>query len=224
MRRFSMATPDSPAVVSRSRVPRLLSISGGVGLVLAAVVFFGLGRWLVVEDPLAKAQAIVVLSGAMPLRAIEAAKLYREGYAQEIWLTHSTEPGKTLEEMGIPFFGEDHYNKLLLIHEGVPAEAIHVLDPPIVNTADEIRAAAAALKPGKDATVILVTTRVHTRRVRLLWHRLAPGRARAMVRGASADPFDPWHWWHTSNDALDVVREFLGLLNAWAGLPLHPAR
>jgi len=221
-----MATLDNPAAVSRSRsrVLRLLYIAGGAGLVLAAVIFFGLGRWLVVEDPLAKAQGIVVLSGAMPVRAVEAAKLYREGYAPEIWLTHSTEPGKTLEEMGIPFFGEDRYNKLLLIHEGVPTEAIHVLDPPIVNTADEIRATAAALKPGNNATVILVTTKAHTRRVRLLWYRLAPGRARAIVRAASADPFDPRHWWRTSSDALDVVREFLGLLNAWAGLPLHPAR
>ena len=209
---------------SRSRVLRWLFVSGCIGLVLAAVIFFGLGRWLLVEDPLAKTRAIVVLSGAMPLRAVEAAKLYREGYAPEIWLTHSTEPGETLEKMDIPFFGEDHYNKLVLIHEGVPAEAIHVLDPPIVNTADEITAAAAALKPGNNATVILVTTKAHTRRVRLLWQKLAPGRARAIVRAASADPFDPRHWWRTSSGALDVVREFLGLLNTWAGLPLHPAR
>jgi len=221
-----MATADNPAVVSRwrSRVLRLLFASGCVGLVLAAVIFFGLGRWLVVEDPLAKAQAIVVLSGAMPVRAVEAAKLYREGYAPEIWLTHSTEPGKTLEEMGIPFFGEDRYNKLLLIHEGVPAEAIHVLDPAIVNTADEIRVAAAARKSGKDAAMILVTTKAHTRRVRLLWRRLAPSQARVIVRAASTDPFDPGHWWRTTSDALDVAREFLGLLNAWAGLPLHPGR
>ncbi len=221
-----MATPDSPAVVprSRSRALRLPSVSGGVGLVLAAVIFFGLGRWLVVEDPLVKAQAIVVLSGAMPLRAIEAAKLYQEGYAPEIWLTHSTEPRETLEKMGIAFSGEDYYNKLVLIHEGVPPEAIHVLEPPIVNTADEIKVAVAALKPGKDPAIIFVTTKVHTRRVRLLWRRLAPRQARAIVRAASADPFDPRHWWRSTGDALDVVRELLGLLNAWAGLPLHPAR
>jgi len=221
-----MATADNPSVLlrSRSRVLRLLFVSGCIGLVLAAVIFFGLGRWLLVEDPLAKTRAIVVLSGAMPLRAVEAAKLYREGYAPEIWLTHSTEPGETLEKMDISFFGEDHYNKLVLIHEGVPAEAIHVLDPPIVNTADEITAAAAALKPGNNATLILVTTKAHTRRVRLLWQKLAPGRVRSLVRAASADPFDPRHWWRTSSGALDVVREFLGLLNTWAGLPLHPAR
>jgi uncharacterized SAM-binding protein YcdF (DUF218 family) len=221
-----MATPDHPAVVSRSRsrALRFLFTGGAVGLVLGAVIFFGVGRWLVVEDPLVKARAIVVLSGAMPLRAIEAAKLYREGYAPEIWLTHSAEPGETLEEMGIPFAGEDFYNKLVLIHEGVPTEAIHILDPPIVNTADEIKVAAASLARGKGVAVILVTTKAHTRRVRLLWRRLASGQGRAIVRAASADSFDPQHWWRTTGDSLDVVREVLGLLNAWAGLPLHPAR
>ncbi len=193
-------------------------------MVLALLIFFGVGRWLVVEDSLVKARAIVVLSGAMPVRAIEAAKLYREGYAPEIWLTHSTEPAETLEEMGIPFAGEDHYNTLVLIHDGVPAEAIHVLEPPIVNTADEIKVVASALARAKDQAVIFVTTKAHTRRVRLLWLRLARGQGRAIVRAASGDPFDPRHWWRSTSDALDVVREVLGLLNAWAGLPLHPAR
>lgn len=151
-----MATPDTPAVVSRprSRGRHILLAAGGCGLVFAAVIFFGLGRWLVVEDPLMKARAIVVLSGAMPVRAIEAANLYREGYAPEIWLTHSTEPAETLQEMGIPFAGEDHYNRLVLIHEGVPADAIHVLEPPIVNTADEIKVVAAALSRGKGVAVL----------------------------------------------------------------------
>jgi uncharacterized SAM-binding protein YcdF (DUF218 family) len=192
-------------------------------LVLAAVILFGVGRWLVVEDPLVKSKAIVVLSGSMPLRALEAAKLYRDGYAPEIWLTRSAEPGETLKDMGIPFTAEDYYNKLVLIQEGVPAEAIHVLEPPVVNTVDEIKAAAAALTREKGGSVIIVTTKAHTRRVRLLWRRLAPRQDRAIVRAAAGDPFDPRHWWRTTSDALDVVREVLGLLNAWAGLPLHPA-
>src|SRR6266851_5242592 len=221
-----MAAPDSSITVFRPRFRALLLLSAvfGAGLVLAMVIFFGVGRWLVVEDQLVKARAIVVLSGSMPLRAIEAVKLYRDGYAPEIWLTHSTEPGKTLEGIGVPFSGEEYYNKLVLIHEGIPPEAIHVLEPPIVNTADEIKVAAAALARGKGEAVILVTTKAHTRRVRLLWRRLATGQGRAIVRAAAGDPFDPRHWWRTTSDALDVVREVLGLLNAWAGLPLHRAR
>ena len=224
-----MANSGNPATLSRprSRVWRVI-IALGIGVLLVVVIFFSVGRWLVVEDPLLKARAIVVLSGAMPLRAIEAAKLYREGYAPEVWLTHSTEPGETLEEMGVPFAGEDHYNQLILIHEGVPAEAIHVLDPPIVNTADEIRAIASALSQenarGNNETVILVTTKAHTRRVRLLWRKMVSGQGHAIVRAAAGDPFDPRHWWRTTSDALDVVREALGILNTWAGMPLHPAR
>src|SRR2546421_7218387 len=210
-----MASSKNPATVSRprSRAGRILSAVCGA-LILGLVLFLGVGRWLVVEDPLVKARAIVVLSGAMPLRAIEAAKLYRQGYAPEIWLTHSTEPGETLKEMGIPFAGEDYYNAQVLIHEGVPPEAIHTLKPPIVNTADEIKVIRPALAPGKDGTVILVTTKAHTRRVGLLWRRLAPGQGRAIVRAASGDRFDPQHWWRNTRDALEVVREILGLLNA----------
>jgi uncharacterized SAM-binding protein YcdF (DUF218 family) len=219
-----MANPDNSAELSRprSRAWRILFV-GGVGLLLILVIFFGAGRWLVVEDPLVKARAILVLSGRMPLRAIEAAKLYREGYAPEIWLTHSAEPGETLQQMGIPFSGEDAYNKLVLIHEGVPPEVIHVLEPSIANTADEIKVAAAALARLDGTDVIIVTTKAHTRRTRLLWRKLARGHGRAIVRAAASDPFDPQHWWHNTSDALEVVREILGLLNAWAGLPLHPA-
>jgi len=80
-----------------------------------------------------------------------------------------------------------------------------------------------ALEAGKGTSVIIVTTKVHTRRVRILWNRLAAGRGQAVIRAASDDPFDPRRWWRTTGDALDVVREFLGILNAWAGLPLRPA-
>jgi uncharacterized SAM-binding protein YcdF (DUF218 family) len=195
----------------------------GMLLLGAAIFLLGIGRWLVVEDPLEKAQAIAVLSGRMPLRAIEAAKLYREGYAPKIWLTHSAEPGETLKALGISFVGEDAYNVQVLVHEGVPADAIRVLPSPIINTADEMVAVSAALEAEKDARVILVTSKVHTRRVRILWQRLAAGHGQAIVRAASDDPFEPGRWWRTTSDALDVVREFLGVLNAWAGMPLRPA-
>ena len=219
-----MADRTNLTLFPRARTLRVLLAVGLGGVLLLVLCFFSMGRWLVVEDTLGKARAIAVLSGGMPLRAMEAAKLYREGYAPEIWLTHSAEPAATLGEMGIPFAGEDYYNTRILIHEGVPAGAIRGLDPPIVNTADEINAIAAALAKERDRTAILVTTKAHTRRVRLLWQRLGSGRGNAIVRAASGDPFDPGHWWRTTGDALDVVREVLGLMNAWAGLPLHPAK
>jgi uncharacterized SAM-binding protein YcdF (DUF218 family) len=218
------ASQDSPALVPPRKRRSILVAAASSLTVLALAAFFGVGRWLVVEDPLAKARAIAVLSGRMPVRAIEAAKLYRQGYASEVWLTRSAEPGESLKALGLAYQGEEAYSARVLIHEGVPAEAIHVLEPPIVNTADEVRVLSAALAHEQDRSVILVTSKTHTRRVRLLWRKLAPPNCRGMVRAAGEDRFDPRHWWRSSGDALEVVREVLGLLNAWAGLPLTPAR
>jgi uncharacterized SAM-binding protein YcdF (DUF218 family) len=184
----------------------------------------GVGRWLVVEDSLEKAHAIAVLSGRMPVRALEAAKLYRQGYAPQIWLTRSEEPGETLNKMDIPFNGEEFYNTRVLVHEGVPVQAIHIMKTPIVNTADEMTVFAKQLQAENGRSIILVTSKVHTRRTRTLWRKLAGANSPAIVRAATDDPFVPARWWATSGDALDVVREVLGLLNAWAGLPLHGAK
>ena len=218
-----MASSEHSNILARRRSRIGIALAAATFGVLALIIaaFLGVGRWLVVEDPLMQAQAIAVLNGRMPLRAREAAKLYREGYAPEIWLTHSSEPAETLKSMGISFQGEDFYNAQILLHEGVPQSAIHVLDPLIENTADEIKVIGAALSRGRGRSVLVVSSKAHTRRVRLLWRRLAGGEGQAVVRAASEDSFDPAHWWRNISDAFDVVREVLGLLNAWAGLPLR---
>ena len=201
-----------------------LWILPGVILFASLLIFFNIGRWLVVEDPLEKASAIAVLSGRMPSRALEAARIYREGYASEIWLTRTIEPGASLQALFVPFTGEEAYDRLVLMRKGVPESAIRVLDPPIANTADEMLAIGQALSKENQHTVIIVTSKVHTRRVKALWRHFSSADGQAIVRGVSDDGFDPAHWWANTADALDVVREALGLLNAWAGLPVPPAR
>jgi uncharacterized SAM-binding protein YcdF (DUF218 family) len=206
-----------------TRKPRLWPFLA-LGLISACLfAFFHVGRWLIAEDPLQNAAAIAVLSGRMPSRALEAAKVYKQGYAPQVWLTHSTEPGATLAKLSVPYQGEDAYDKLILIHEGVPESAIRVLEPPIVNTADEMASIGQALSGANPRRVILVTSKVHTRRTQTLWKRLSAANGDAIVHGVSDDPFDAGHWWRNTSDALDVVREVLGLCNAWAGFPLRPA-
>jgi hypothetical protein len=59
-------------------------------VVIAVLLPWGasaIGQWLMVADPLEPAKAIVVLSGRVPFRALEAASIYREGLAPEVWLT-----------------------------------------------------------------------------------------------------------------------------------------
>ncbi len=220
------SSPTANAVPSRLPVRRLL----GCLLILAAscatccaFALFFVGRWLVVEDPLQKSAAIVVLSGRMPRRAREAAQLYREGWAPEVWITRAKGPQEELDEMGIAYVGEDFYTAKVLMHLGVPADAMRRLQPEIDNTASEMDVIAKYLAEAGSATVILVTSKPHTRRVRRLWKQRVGPSGTAIVRAAREDPFDPRHWWRTTGDALDVVREVLGLANSYAGLPIRPA-
>jgi len=118
-----------------NRRPRLWVAAAGFLLLAALFAFINVGRWLSVEDPLEKADAIAVLSGRMPGRALEAARIYKGGYAPEVWLTHTMEPGVTLQKLSVVYTGEDTYSKLILEHQGVPEHAIRILDPPIVNQA-----------------------------------------------------------------------------------------
>src|SRR6516225_10143643 len=105
-----------PNLVLQSLVPsqrghrvRLWLLLLGASIFALLLFVLNLGRWLVVDDPLHKADAIAVLSGRMPERALEAARVYKQGYATQVWLTHSTEPAAALAELSIPFQGEDFY-------------------------------------------------------------------------------------------------------------------
>ena len=210
---------------ARSLYVRRFLLAAGIGalaLLLAGIYgFFHAGLWLVREDPLEKSQAIVVLSGGLPDRALGAAQIYRGGFAKEVWLTQPLQPGASMEDLRLPYAGEEQYNRMVLIAQGVPPAKIRLLTPRILNTADELRVLAAALDQQPGATAIVVTAKAHTRRVRALWNKVSQShQERLLVRASTEDSFDATHWWRTTNDALAVVREYLGLLNAWAGLPL----
>ena len=189
---------------------------------LAFVAFRGAGRWLIREDALAPADEIVVLSGSMPVRAEEAGRIFQLGYAKEVWISRPVSPRQELESEGIRYEGEEDYNRAVIVHEGVPAAAVQVFPQPIVNTEDEIRELTGQMRRDGKTTAIIVTSPQHTRRVRALWNKLAGKDLRLIVRGAPQDPFDPDHWWRDTHDSMAVVREILGLLNAWLGLPVRP--
>jgi uncharacterized SAM-binding protein YcdF (DUF218 family) len=207
------------------RIRRWL-IFGGIFMVLAGAValFFTVGSWLVVQDPLAHADVIVVLSGRLPERAVEAARVFHGGYADQIWISPPIAPVEDLKAMKIAYLGEDFYNEKVLIAQGVPADAIRIMDHPDANTEAEVRQTAEALHTLDYHSVIIVTSKAHTRRVRTIWRKLVGSEPRMLVRYAQDDSYDGAHWWRHTQDALDVVRETLGLLNAWAGFPLRPSQ
>ena len=214
---MSELEPKKRRWLVRAGILSLLTIAG-------IAVFLTIGQWLVVQDPLVHADAIVVLSGRLPERALEAARLYHAGYAEQVWISQPVSPAEELKTMKIFYLGEDFYNEKVLLAQGVPVDAIHILDEPSANTEQEVREIFQILRQNNFHNVIVVTSKPHTRRVRTIWNKLVGSDPRAMVRFTNDDPYDGAHWWRHTHDGLDVVRETLGLLNAWAGFPLRPSQ
>jgi uncharacterized SAM-binding protein YcdF (DUF218 family) len=211
-------------IESKSKKRRWL-ILGGILIVLGlagTVVFFKIGQWLVVQDPLVHADVIIILSGSLPDRAVQAAEIYNAGYADQVWVSPPISPVEELKATNISFLGEDFYNEKVLLAQGVPPDAIRVLDQPSANTEEEVREISRWLHNNNFHQAIVVTSKPHTRRVRTIWRKLIGYDPRLIVRFASEDPYDGVHWWRHTHDALVVVRETLGLFNTWAGFPLRP--
>ena len=173
------------------------------------------------EDPLQPAAAIVVLSGNVPVRAIEAAQLYHQGFAREVWLTHPGEHADALRELGFTYPAEDDFNIRVLRCQGVPAKAIRVLDSSIINTADELEAVSTALQGQGGGKVIVVTNKSHTRRVHVLWTRYYGLRGTVLVHAVSHDNFAADRWWEDTGSMHQVVHEMLGIFDAWTGMPVQ---
>jgi len=220
-----MPIDTRPASLSPSRRLLRMAVAFAVLLVLLAasvVAFRATGRWLVRPDPLGPADVIAVLSGGMPARAEEAGRIFQIGYAHEVWITRPVSPVDELAHMGISYAGEEDYSREVLIHEGVPAQAIRILLEPIVDTQQEVEEISREARAEGDRSVMIVTSPQHTRRVKALWRKLVGRNPELIVRDAPQDAFDADHWWRNTRDAFSVVRELMGLLNVWTGLRVHP--
>ena len=207
-----------------SRLKQFSPILFSIVLITISLVHFSLplvGSWLVREDHIHKVDAIAVLCGSFPQRAEEAADLYHSGYAPEIWLTR---PAKRSDknQFGKPVnYSEDMRNFELLRFLGVPQGAIHVLEMPIVNTADEMNAIDSGLKETGNSSVIIVTNKAHTRRVFSLWDKYHFGEGEVLVHAVSDDSFVASQWWKSRSSRSQGIHELLGMLDLWAGLPVH---
>jgi uncharacterized SAM-binding protein YcdF (DUF218 family) len=206
------------------RLAGALVLAAALVAVLGVLGVRGLGQWLIVSDALAPARAVVLLGGQVPFRAMEAAVIYGEGWAPEIWLTRTRADAADLAllRLGITPRTDENLNQAVLERLKVPAPAVRLLAGDVRNTVDELRLVAAELRSDGGSAVIIVTSKSHTRRVRATWRAVIGGRPAAIVRYASDDPFHADRWWRHTRDALDVSREIFGLLNVWTGFLLRP--
>jgi len=206
-------TNVSVPVFKDSRSHRLFLCVVAVELAVTLIPWgiIKLGQWIVIEDPLQPARAIVALTPQVPYRAMEAAALYHQHLAPEIWVTRqdNSEEELAFRRLRIQLTPDEATSVEVLEHLGVPASSIRILDRPIRNTDQEIRLIAEELGRTKGNQVIIVTSKYHTRRVKAIWRAVVGIKPKAIVRYAHEDPYDPARWWQNTQDALKAIQENL---------------
>ncbi len=191
----------------------------GLGAILAILPF--VGRFLYTEDPLQRADAIYVLAGTLAERPLEAFDLYRAGYAPLIVLSREARDGGqlALARRGIDAPDNADAARALLERLGVPAAGIIVLPNFNDSTADEAASLRGLVRNRRWHRVILVTSKMHTRRARMAMTReLAGLDVEVIARGSRYDLADPAHWWRRRGDARFVLWETEKYVAYWLGV------
>jgi uncharacterized SAM-binding protein YcdF (DUF218 family) len=193
----------------------------GASAVLGFILFLPFaGRFLDDEDPLERADVIMVLAGTRIERWLEAVDLYKEGWAPR--LVMSPGPVARIEEQlrarGVSYPREGELAREATIALGVPADAVTVLPSGVDNTAQEA-AALLRLTGNQPARVIVVTSTYHTRRTKFAFRRAFAGsRVTVLVRGSRYSESDPAHWWRQRGDIRYIMNELPKYVAYLAGL------
>jgi uncharacterized SAM-binding protein YcdF (DUF218 family) len=176
-------------------------------------------RWLVVSEPLERADAIVMLSGSGSFveRASYAAQLYQQGTAPKIILTNDGEQGSwsTAEQLN-PFFFERARNQLLT--HGVPSEAIMVLPDIVSSTHDEASLVRRDVDQYRLKSILLVTSSYHSRRVLSTFRKSFAGsgcQVGIQPVPSSMEAFSSATWWWHVKGWLNVPMEYFKLVYYW---------
>lgn len=176
---------------------------------------------LIVEKPLDKADAILVLSGSSVYveRARKAAELYRQEIAPRILLTDdgSRAGWSRVERENSPFV---ELARKELIKHGVSPEAIEILPEQVDGTKSEAEALQKKFRESGLKSVLLVTSAYHTRRA--LWtfgKTFADNNLNTEIGIESAPPGNqtpsPLFWWLSVKGWKFVAGEYVKGLYYW---------
>lgn len=205
------------------QVKRLLlrsAIAIGSALAIAVYVLRGLGSFLVAEDPLQKADALMVLGGTMYERQLEAVDLFHAGWAPQLFmLREMSDWGEVeLRRRGFAYMSAVDVQVDAMVRLGVPRDRITILDP-ADSTAQEADILLAVAQRERLAKVIIVTSKQHTRRAKLVMRRRMDDHGiTVIVRASRYDRADVDRWWRSRSTLRFTLFETQRLFGYWIGM------
>ena len=168
------------------------------------------GSFLVVADPLEKADLIEVLGGGDPQRGVVAAKLFKDGWAPRLTTT-----GKDFADYVKDLNKSLTYAEIeawYLTQNGVPPDKITVLNI-TTTTYEEAQEMRKFMQKNGYKTIIVVTTIYHTRRAGMVFRNVFKGSdLKVIMQPAEGGGYNADHWWTRKNDLAFVKLEYIKMI------------
>ena len=190
-------------------------------IVISGALFRIMGDMIVADEKASPADAVVVLNTGIEYypRLIQAADLYRQGLAENIVINgdRKTDTLRDLERKGFkpccPWYA-DSVSILALL--GVPEDKIiRISNEDAYDTVSEADAVGRELIGRKWTTVIITTSKYHTRRAKFIWQKMYKNRITIFMVSAKTDPYDPDNWWKDGRQIRWVLAEYGAWLYYW---------
>src|SRR6266542_112301 len=178
----------------------LVGIVVSVGTGLTAFLF--LGSWLAVEDPLAKSDAIVAISGDTGTRADTAITLWKAGWAPVIVFAGAAIDPESVSSAEIM--------RREALRQGVPENAM-LIEPASTTTEENASEVAKLMVEHKLRSIVLVTSPYHQRRAAIEFGRAFEPSGLTFRNYPARDPaWNPFLWWRQeplrSRTLLELVK------------------
>jgi uncharacterized SAM-binding protein YcdF (DUF218 family) len=177
------------------------------------------GWALVVNEPVASADIIVLSIDSGPAGALEAADLVQSGISKRVAVFMDPPSGEDLEfiRRGLPYEDEGARQIRRL-------GSLGVTDVVLISRVDGTEGEGQVLPPWCDEhhlrSIVVVATKDHSRRLRRVLDRVMKGHpTRVTVQPARYSSFDPDRWWETRGGVRTEIVELQKLL---LDVVLHP--
>lgn len=199
----------------------------GIAYAGSTPLLTAMGHYLINDEPIEHADAIVVLAGSIPDRILEAVALYKEGRAPLILLSRGRDPAgySQLAALGLHVARQFELNRSVAEQAGVPATALIEVGGNEDSTVDEAEEVLRYAGAHGIRTLIVVTSKHHSRRASIIYRQLADPQMRIMSRPSRYDEFEPQGWWHDRTYRRRVVIEYqklvaFELIDRWRFAPV----
>ncbi len=181
---------------------------------LSVPILTALGEFLVRTDEPSSSDAVVVLSTGIEYypRLMEAAMLFQDGFAERVAINgnRKSEALRELERRGFRWRSPWHEDTVRILEFlGVPREKVFVVSAEdAYDTVSEAKLVGEVLSAAGITSIILTTSKSHTRRAHYIWKKLFPDRFTVRAVAARNDPFSPRAWWKEGRQIRWVLAEY----------------